>query len=231
MSELFLVRHAQASFGSDNYDQLSPLGFQQSTWLGEHFRERDIHFDRVITGSLVRQRQTAAGILQAYDKKIEIDELPGLNEFDFHLLGAEYCRLTNTPLPQLADGHRPFFQLLRLAMQAWADDTLFASELDGSCVLAESWQQFHDRVATTITAIRQTEDAERILVISSGGAIAMALSQVLQCSVEALINMNMQIKNTGVSQLYSTQSRLVLSSFNNAPHLERLDRRDALTYA
>ena len=231
MSELFLVRHAQASFGSDNYDQLSPLGFQQSRWLGEHFRERNIHFDRVITGSLVRQRQTAEGVLEACDRKIQIEELPGLNEFDFHLLGAEYCRLTNTPLPLRSDGHRPFFQLLRRAMQAWAESTLFASELDGSCILTESWVQFHDRVAASMAAIRNSDNAERILVISSGGAIAMALSQVLQCSVEALINMNMQIKNTGVSHLYSTQNRLVLSSFNNAPHLERIDRSDALTYA
>ena len=30
MSELHLVRHAQASFGSTNYDQLSDLGHQQS---------------------------------------------------------------------------------------------------------------------------------------------------------------------------------------------------------
>ncbi len=30
MSELYLVRHAQASFGAANYDQLSDLGHQQS---------------------------------------------------------------------------------------------------------------------------------------------------------------------------------------------------------
>jgi broad specificity phosphatase PhoE len=230
MSELFLVRHAQASFGSDNYDQLSPLGIQQSRWLGEHFRERNITFDKVITGSLARQRQTAAGILDTLGSTIQIEELPGLNEFDFHLLGAEYCRLTNTPLPLRSDGHRPFFQLLRMAMQAWAEGTLFASGPEGAYVLAESWQQFHDRVAAALAAIR-AHDADRILVISSGGAIAMALSQILECSVEALINMNMQIKNTGVSHLYSSRNKLVLSSFNNAPHLERLDRSDALTYA
>ena len=36
MSELYLVRHAQASFGADNYDQLSDHGHQQSRWLGRH---------------------------------------------------------------------------------------------------------------------------------------------------------------------------------------------------
>ena len=40
MSELYLVRHAQASFGAANYDQLSDLGHQQSRWLGDHLGMR-----------------------------------------------------------------------------------------------------------------------------------------------------------------------------------------------
>ena len=51
MAQLTIVRHAQASFGSDNYDQLSDLGFQQSTWLGEYFREREIEFSVLVTGT------------------------------------------------------------------------------------------------------------------------------------------------------------------------------------
>ena len=35
MSELVLVRHGQASFFSDDYDQLSPLGELQSQTLGQ----------------------------------------------------------------------------------------------------------------------------------------------------------------------------------------------------
>ncbi|MEK9990253.1 MAG: histidine phosphatase family protein, partial [Halieaceae bacterium] len=30
MASLYLIRHGQASFGSDNYDQLSPLGQRQA---------------------------------------------------------------------------------------------------------------------------------------------------------------------------------------------------------
>ena len=35
MSRLILVRHAQASFFSKDYDQLSPLGEVQAAALGE----------------------------------------------------------------------------------------------------------------------------------------------------------------------------------------------------
>jgi broad specificity phosphatase PhoE len=37
MGTLYLVRHGQASFGADDYDQLSPLGQQQTVRLGEYF--------------------------------------------------------------------------------------------------------------------------------------------------------------------------------------------------
>ena len=63
MGSIYLVRHAQASFGSSNYDQLSELGREQSAHLGSYFGNFDEKFDQVITGSLVRHKQTLDGIL------------------------------------------------------------------------------------------------------------------------------------------------------------------------
>ena len=40
MGTLYLVRHGQASFGADDYDQLSPLGQQQAVRLGEYLRPK-----------------------------------------------------------------------------------------------------------------------------------------------------------------------------------------------
>ncbi len=231
MSEIFLVRHAQASFGADNYDQLSPLGIQQSQWLGEHFHDRGIRFDRVIAGSLSRQQDTATAILAMSDTKTPLEIQPGLNEFDFHALAAAFCRKTNTPPPSRADGPRPFFQLLRLAMLAWSKDELTPHERESDDTILETWQQFHDRVAAVFQLITSSAKTEKVLVVSSGGAIAMAMSQILQCNVESLINLNMQIKNTGVTQLFYKGEILLISSFNNAPHLERRDRSHALTWA
>ena len=37
MGTLYLVRHGQASFGADNYDQLSPLGHEQGVRLGRYW--------------------------------------------------------------------------------------------------------------------------------------------------------------------------------------------------
>ena len=62
MSEIYFVRHGQASLGARNYDQLSPLGWEQARWLGEYFRDRGLEFDRVVIGDMRRHRETLEGI-------------------------------------------------------------------------------------------------------------------------------------------------------------------------
>ena len=44
MSRLFLIRHAQASFLSENYDQLSDHGIDQAKILGESLASNEIIF-------------------------------------------------------------------------------------------------------------------------------------------------------------------------------------------
>src|SRR6266705_2163171 len=59
MSVLTLIRHGQASFFADNYDQLSELGERQARALGEYWARRELKFDEVYTGPRVRQRHSA----------------------------------------------------------------------------------------------------------------------------------------------------------------------------
>ena len=37
MGSMYLVRHAQASFGTDDYDRLTETGFTQARLLGAYF--------------------------------------------------------------------------------------------------------------------------------------------------------------------------------------------------
>ena len=83
MGHVFLVRHGQASFGADDYDQLSALGQQQSIRLGEYWRERGMALEAVLIGSLKRHRQTWEGIqLGLQDNRLQPLMWPGLNEYD-----------------------------------------------------------------------------------------------------------------------------------------------------
>ncbi len=57
MSEITLVRHGQANTEARDeaeYDRLSPLGHQQSRWLGAHLRTQNQHHTRLYTGTLWR---------------------------------------------------------------------------------------------------------------------------------------------------------------------------------
>ena len=83
MSELVLVRHGQATFGADTYDQLSELGFEQVRKLAAHWRETGESFDNLYCGSLRRQRETAAELRGLVSDEGECPRIdPAFNEYD-----------------------------------------------------------------------------------------------------------------------------------------------------
>ncbi|QRX84878.1 histidine phosphatase family protein [Glaciimonas sp. PAMC28666] len=222
MAEFYLVRHGQASFGTDNYDRLSPLGHQQSKWLGQYFAERDIQFDRVIVGTQLRHRQTAEGIFHGNGQIPVFSEHPGLNEYDFYALfnavGEEHA-----DLKRLTSGDKhDFYVGLKQVLQLWA-----ANQLSGP--LPESWNAFAQRVRDALLFIQQC-GGQRILVVSSGGPSGMIGRQVLEAPANIAIELNLQVRNTSFSHYYFNQQAIKLASFNNIPHLDQPDRLSAITY-
>ncbi|MCU0990288.1 MAG: histidine phosphatase family protein [Xanthomonadales bacterium] len=201
-SELFLVRHAQASFGSDDYDRLSELGHRQARWLGEHFRSRELTFDHVICGRMVRHRETAEGIFRGLGQDFDGPEQdPSWNEFDFEAIVGAYLDVHPDERPDPEASAGGFSRLLRNALHAWTEDRLPAP-------LPERWRQFE----------------------GSGGAIATALSHVLQAPPSAMVQMNLQLRNSSVSHLYFSRRAVYFSGFNHVPHLDQPDRAGSVTY-
>ena len=222
MAQFYLVRHGQASFGSADYDRLSPLGEQQALWLGQYFLERDIHFDKVIIGTQLRHRQTAEGIFRAQGQSLAFDQHGGLDEYDFDALFAAVGP-GHAELERLARGDkRDFYQALKQVLQLWADDQLTPAQ-------PESWSAFVDRVASARSFI-QHSGARQILVVSSGGPIAMMARQVLQAPAHSAIELNLQIRNSSFSHYYFNRESLQLASFNNIPHLDLPGRFDSISY-
>lgn len=220
MAELVLVRHGQASFGADDYDRLSELGWQQSRWLGEYFRERSASFDLVLRGSLRRHAETLQGIAEGMGVALEGGEDARLDEYDSHaLLNAH---LKGQPMPQSAD-RRAHFRILREAMYAWTDGTLAGHP-------HEPFAEFRGRVLAALGVLRAGR-AKRGLVVSSGGPISTILAEVLGMPQRGVVDLNLQTRNTGISELQVGANRIHCVSFNNVPHLDRPDRAGALTYS
>jgi broad specificity phosphatase PhoE len=220
MAELILVRHAQASFGADDYDRLSELGWRQSRWLGEYFAERGAAFDAVLRGSLRRHAETLAGIAQGLGRDLDAAEDARLNEYDSH--GLLRAHLKGGPMPGSAD-RRAHFRILREAMYAWTDGTLPVQS-------HEPFADFRGRVLAALADLR-TRPAKRVLVVSSGGPISTILAEVLGMPQRGVVDLNLQTRNTGITQLQAGATRIQCVSFNNVPHLDRPDRAGALTYS
>lgn len=225
MAQFFLVRHAQASFGASNYDVLSALGHRQAGWLGDYYRERDVRFDALLTGNLVRQTETARDIVDHAGTPLAPDVQPGLNECGMHRIVD--CYLAAHPAEQPEDplSQTTFYRLLKKAMRAWQQGNLPGD-------LPETWNAFQQRVAAVMGHVRaHYADCDRVLIVSSGAVIAMWLQHILDTSDAAVADLNMQIRNTSVSEGFFNARVFRLSTFNTLPHLDRADRRDAMTYS
>ena len=224
MSEIYFVRHGQASFGSSNYDQLSELGHEQARLLGEYFRERDMLFDHIITGDMVRHRETAEGICAGMGlAEQSFAGYPELNEFDFHSV----LRAYTAQFPEHALPEKPvaldFFRRLKQGILLWS-----AGELEGE--LPETWADFEQRLAAFREGAQQRHAGQRLLVVSSGGAIAMLVRQLLQAPESTMVDLNLQTRNTAVTHCRFNNRSMRLSSFNNIPHLDRPGRESMITY-
>jgi broad specificity phosphatase PhoE len=222
MAQLFLVRHAQASFGAEDYDNLSELGHQQAALLGEYFKARNQQFDLVVTGDMRRHMQTSDGI----HKSIESNSFecnPAWNEFDFNAIVTAYLTIFPQHKPASGSPRSEWYKVLRSAMIAWSKNSL-------SSYAGESWTNFRERVNRAAQDILESEH-KNVMVVTSGGAMAVFLMGLLNSSVEQAVGFNLQIKNTSVNQFFFNSKGYQLSSFNNVPHLDTPEKIALMTYS
>jgi broad specificity phosphatase PhoE len=225
MSELYLIRHAQASFGSDNYDQLSPLGEKQAKLLGDYLRDRSLKFDAVYTGSLTRQLQSLNLSTECSQESHQI--LEGLNEYNFIDLNHSYARQNPDDELVLKVTQKPvekktYFRLLRKVLIAWSKGDLVD--------VKESWPEFRNRVLAARLSMQQSGSEKKILAISSGGAISQLIATVLSLSPENTVELNLQMRNCSITRFYFNKNSISLSGFNMTPHLDQLDDPGFITY-
>ncbi len=222
MGNLYLVRHGQASFGADDYDQLSALGKQQSIRLGEYWRERGMVFEAVLTGSLKRHRQTWEGIQQGLqDTQLQALVWPGLNEYDSEavLHSIHPGPLAKPTTPELYKHH---FGLLRKGLQEWMHGR---TQPAGMPLFVDFVQGIQDALAH----IRQLHSGN-VLVVSSGGPIGTAVGSLLNTPPESMIELNMRMRNTAVSECVYNPKRTTLVSFNTLYHLDTAPYSDWVTF-
>ncbi len=224
MPTLTLVRHGQASFGAADYDNLSPLGQQQSQRLGEYFKAKKRRFDAVYCGTLRRHAQTFAGIAQGMGTEHAPILRAGLNEYDSE---AVIAAIHPEPLSRekTPENYRHHFGLLRKGLAAWMEG-------DVQPIGMPSYAAFVRGITDVLDEVRAgfggNEDAH-VLIVSSGGPISTAVGHVLGTAPAITIELNLRIRNTSLTEFAFTPKRHMLVTYNNLPHLEELP--DWVTYA
>lgn len=225
MGTLYLVRHGQASFGADDYDQLSDLGRKQSVRLGEYFRAKGLSFDAVLTGTLRRHAQTWAGICEGMAPTPTPQALPwpGLNEYDSEaVIGAIHPHKLEKPnSPEM---YRHHFRLLRDGLTQWMAGVISPRGMP-------SYTDFVAGVTSALDHVRAQHHGGRVLIVSSGGPISTAVGQVLGTSPETTIELNLRIRNASVTEFAFTPKRHMLVTYNTLAHLDAPEYADWVTYS
>lgn len=211
MSVLLLVRHGQASWGAEDYDQLSEAGTAQAALLGSALAARGIHPDRVVSGSMRRHQQTAAACLEAagWTRDCELDA--GWDEFD-HVQMLEVHEPPDTEGAALS--RREFDRWFDAATQRW-----ISGDHDGD--YDEPFTMFTDRVEA---ALRRTVaglgSGETAVVFTSGGPISWVAASMLRGGADLWGRLNPVTVNASVTKVVVGGRGTTLVSFNEHSHLE-----------
>jgi broad specificity phosphatase PhoE len=234
MSWLTIVRHAQASFHADHYDQLSPLGERQARLLGESWVRQRCTLDEVYVGPRSRQQQTAELVAACYERAaLSFPQPIVLQELDEYDLSGILQQLA----PELArqdvvfaslleaqgrgatnrDRERSFQTMFEPLLRHWQMAT---ASRDG----VESWLEFSQRVARGLR--RMTEQpgrSRRVVAFTSGGFIGVATQRVLGAPDATALEINWRIRNGAVTEFVFSGQRITLDSFNNVAHFAEPD--------
>jgi broad specificity phosphatase PhoE len=231
MGRLFLVRHAQASFLSQNYDQLSALGEMQARHLGEYWAQRKVAFDRVCIGPALRHRQTAQLVGEEYRKAglnfptptiaEEFDEFQGeavLSQSLPQLLASSerIRQLHDAMQDSTSDAAKRvnFHRLFEAVISLWVNGEIAPKDV-------ESWQQFCARVNRGLSAfLAESRKGETAAIFTSGGPVGVAVQRALHLSAQDTLRVAWMPRNCSFSEFLFSGDRFMLSSFNSFPHLD-----------
>ena len=216
------MRHGQASFGADDYDVLSALGYQQALRLGEYFKYKGMTFDAAFTGTLRRQIKTFEGITEGMGLPMTATALPGLNEYDSEaVIGAVHPHKLEKPTtPEMYRGH---FRLLKDGLAQWMAGVVSPHGMP-------DYPGFVAGVTDVLDHIRKTYEGN-VLLVSSGGPISTAVGHVLSTPAETTIELNLRIRNCSLTEFAFTPKRHMLVTYNTLPHLDAPEHAPWITYA
>lgn len=243
MAQIYLVRHGQASFGNQNYDQLSELGVQQAQHLGRWWAARDINMSRIVTGALKRHQQTAqACIAEMLSQSADTLDTSawhtdaGFNEYNHHEVLARHVPAFDDPaavkhfLLNTPNGKQAFQDIFAQAITRW-----MSGQFDAE--YTETWHTFRQRCVDALhKQLQDMSEVKNLVIFTSGGTISALCQHVLAFPDPKFSELNWSLVNSAVTRFHVQPAtpekpvRLALAYLNNFAHLEQLNNPKCITY-
>ncbi|HEX4751977.1 MAG TPA: histidine phosphatase family protein [Solirubrobacterales bacterium] len=219
MPTVLLVRHGQASFGAADYDVLSDLGRRQAEVVATSLVGRGYRPSRLLSGTLRRQRETAAAFATlgapAPEEEPRWDEFDPDDVLDHH--GSSAVRLRSDATGEALTS-RAFQAALDPALAEWV------AHAERSPT-AQTWPRFSGAGTAALSDLAsELTSGETAIVVTSAGAIAALVGNVLGTPAEVFPALNRVLVNAAVTKLAIGSTGINVITFNDHSHLEEIDR-------
>jgi len=235
MSEIYLFRHGQASFGEDNYDKLSPNGVRQSQILARHLAQTGKSFDAIYFGEMERQQKTAQEFID-YCSKIQLGTpqptiCDAFNEYDsvavWQALVPELTQEDPSIAKDVAEfaGEKKAFQrVFSKVMNRWIAGSYQSSKIP-------NWNDFKQRVGQGLQDLIARHGPRRqIAIFTSGGPISVVVQAAFDLTDSKTLEVSWQLMNASVTRIKYNRRGIMLAVFNDVTHLELAGDARLLTY-
>ena len=220
MANLLIVRHGQASFGAENYDQLSPLGQRQADLTGEFLRKMDTRFSAAYSGDLSRQRETGQRVLDQLEQATELIIDTRINEVQtdeqievmMPLLVERDARFADLVAAMDTDT-KSFQKIIETVFNYWV-----SPECDVSGI--QSWKDYHGGVVSAFeNAMASAASGTDTAIFTSGGTIATIVGNVLKLTSDRVYEFYEPVFNCSITRIIFNSRKCSLSTFNDVGHL------------
>ena len=208
MGAIHLIRHGQASWGADDYDELSEQGARQSALLGMAWEASGWAPTSAVSGSLKRHTQTAIAAIDASGQGdgYEVDD--GWNEYDHRFLVDAVNAKRETMTSEA------FQPLLDASLASWMEGSMTHSGV--------TYGDWRGSVVDSLErALTSAGSGQHVAVFTSGGPIATVVSHLLAGDDSLFIRLNAVVVNASVTTVINGSTGPRVLSFNEHTHLPR----------
>lgn len=221
MADLLIIRHGQASFGAENYDQLSALGQHQADLTGEFLSQSGVQLSAAFSGDLSRQRETGERILAQLEDAPSLVIDPRFNEVQTDEQVAVMTPLLCEQDPRfaalMADMNKDSKSFQKII------ETVFNYWVSPNCQVAgiQSWQEYSAGVVSAFESARASaESGSTSAIFTSGGTIATLVGHVLGLPADRVYEFYEPVFNCSITRLIFNTHKCSLSTFNDVSHLQ-----------